>query len=67
MRKAKSDARLSMRAPVSRLTVHGDPTTLARLREVEGDLKAAGVIAVVEYVPAASFSVDIELDRDGGS
>jgi hypothetical protein len=41
-------AKVSMRAPVARLTVVDDPERLAVLAEAEGDLREAG--GVVELV-----------------
>ncbi|MGH9037231.1 MAG: valine--tRNA ligase, partial [Acidimicrobiia bacterium] len=62
VRKAKSEARMSMRAPVARLTIHGEPSELNLLLEVEADLKAAGVVDTLRYVTGDSFAVEVELD-----
>jgi valyl-tRNA synthetase len=62
VRKAKSEARVSMRAPVARLTIHAEPPALSMLQEVEADLKAAGVVDTVRYVPRDAFAVEVELD-----
>jgi hypothetical protein len=51
-----------MRAPVARLTLHGEPSELRLLAEVEADLKAAGVVDTVRYVTGDSFAVEVELD-----
>jgi valyl-tRNA synthetase len=50
VRKAKSGARLSMRAEVGELVVTADPATEAALRAALPDLRAAGHIASVTFV-----------------
>jgi valyl-tRNA synthetase len=64
IRKAKSEARRSMRAPVARLVLSGPPAELDVLRSVEGDLRNAGVVETIEYVPADAFSARVELAAD---
>ncbi len=49
VRKAKSSAKRSMKAEVERVVVTGDDARLALLRQVETDLKNAGVVAEVAY------------------
>jgi valyl-tRNA synthetase len=49
VRKAKSDAKLSMRADVVKLVVSGDDAALTALRTVLDDVKAAGRVATVEF------------------
>ncbi len=61
VRKAKSQARRPMRAPVSRIVVRD---TAERLRVLElgaGDLRQAGSIDVIDTAEAEEFSVDVEL------
>ncbi|HUO48161.1 MAG TPA: class I tRNA ligase family protein, partial [Acidimicrobiales bacterium] len=48
VRRAKTDAKRSMRATVARLTVTDDAARLALLAEAEGDLREAG--GIVEFV-----------------
>jgi valyl-tRNA synthetase len=48
IRKAKSQARLPMRAPVQRLTVTAPAPRLAALAEVLSDVRAAGSVAEVD-------------------
>ncbi|MFC8124294.1 valine--tRNA ligase [Streptomyces sp. NPDC057302] len=48
IRRAKSEARLSMRAEVAALIVSGPPVNLERVRLVEADVRAAGRVAAVE-------------------
>jgi valyl-tRNA synthetase len=50
IRKAKSEAKVSMRAEVATATVHGSLDALARVRVAEGDLAAAGRIAELSWV-----------------
>ncbi len=63
VRKAKSTARRSMRAPVRRVTVAAPPGHLAALRSAEADLRGAGTIAEVAYAEAEAetLSVAVEL------
>ncbi|HEU4894284.1 MAG TPA: valine--tRNA ligase, partial [Acidimicrobiia bacterium] len=63
IRRAKSDAKVSMRAEVDSVSVTADPDTLERAREAEGDLLAAGRAASVEYAEA-EFSVIVTLAQD---
>jgi valyl-tRNA synthetase len=51
IRKAKSQARLPMRASARRLVVTAPEAGLAALSEVLGDVRAAGVVADVELRP----------------
>ena len=44
IRRAKSEAKVSMRAAVERAVVTDTPERLAALRQAEGDLKDAGTI-----------------------
>jgi valyl-tRNA synthetase len=50
VRKAKSEAKLSMRADVATLRIAGPDTALAGVRAVADDLAAAGRIGSVEFV-----------------
>jgi valyl-tRNA synthetase len=54
IRKAKSQARLPMRASVQRLAVTGPAPQLAALAEVLADVRAAGTVAEVELREAAA-------------
>jgi valyl-tRNA synthetase len=54
VRKAKSDARLSMRADVATLVVEGNDDAVAALRAVLDDLQAAGRVADVQFVQSSS-------------
>jgi valyl-tRNA synthetase len=65
VRKAKSDAKLSMRAEVSRLTVGGDGPTLALFDLAASDIVAAGTVAAVvaqeQPTPAGELAVEVLL------
>ena len=50
VRKAKSDAKLSMRADVPSLRVVGRAAEIDRLRSVAADLKAAGRVGEIDFV-----------------
>ena len=64
VRGAKSAAKVSMRAPVARLTVTDGTERLAALRQVEGDLRGAGAIADVVYVDGPEAGYEVELAQD---
>jgi valyl-tRNA synthetase len=57
VRRAKSEAKVGMRADVESAVLTGPPATLARIRLAAGDLSAAGRIAVLDYEPADTFAV----------
>ncbi len=57
VRKAKSDAKKSMRARLADVTVSAPEVTIERLLTVEGDLVAAGGIDAITYVPAERLDV----------
>ncbi|HUA73966.1 MAG TPA: valine--tRNA ligase [Solirubrobacteraceae bacterium] len=61
VRKAKSEARRPMRAPVARLLVRDTPQRLAALQLGLGDLRAAGSIDLVETAEADELAVEVEL------
>ncbi|MGW3959706.1 valine--tRNA ligase [Amycolatopsis sp. NPDC005003] len=48
VRRAKTDAKVSMRSTVETLTVTGPPDLLTRLAAIEPDIRTAGAIAAVE-------------------
>jgi len=57
IRKAKSQARLAMRAPVARLVVTGPEAQLTALAMVLGDVRAAGHVTEVELRSASGAEV----------
>jgi valyl-tRNA synthetase len=61
VRKAKSEARRPMRAPVSRVLVHDSAERLAALALGVEDLRLAGSIETVATAEADEFAVEVEL------
>jgi valyl-tRNA synthetase len=64
VRKAKSEARRPMRAPVARVVVHDSAGRLAALQLGLEDLRAAGSIEEVETAEADEFAVEVELAQE---
>ncbi|WP_431783867.1 valine--tRNA ligase [Streptomyces chumphonensis] len=62
VRKAKSTAKVSMRAEVARLVVRAPDAVLADVRLVSEDLKAAGKVAEVEYRAEADGELAVEVE-----
>jgi valyl-tRNA synthetase len=69
VRKAKSGARLSMRAPVTLVRVHGPAADLDALRAAGPDIQAAGNIATLSMHPDGQpgLRVEVELAAEPGS
>jgi valyl-tRNA synthetase len=63
IRKAKSEARQSMRAPVRTVVVHGPAAEVDMLRPARGDIAAAGHVntLLLEAGPEPELRVDVEL------
>jgi valyl-tRNA synthetase len=62
VRKAKSDAKVSMRADVAAAVVTGDADALGRVEEAADDLAAAGRIAHLTFVPAGGpLTIEVTL------
>jgi len=61
VRKAKSEARVKMRAPVARVLVHDTGERLRALELGSGDLLAAGSIEALDLLEAEEFAVAVEL------
>jgi len=62
IRKAKSDAKLSMRAEVAVVRVHGGDADLAAVAATQPDLVAAGNVTTFELLPAdGDVRIDVEL------
>jgi len=61
VRKAKSQAKRAMRAPVSEVVVRDSPERLRAMPLAEGDLCAAGSIERLRCVEADELSVEVEL------
>ena len=65
IRKAKSAAKLSVKAPVERVVVRDTEENLALLREAAEDVCAAGTVDEIAYETADAFAVDITLREAG--
>jgi valyl-tRNA synthetase len=66
VRRAKTTAKRSMRAPVARLTVVDDPTRLGLLAQAENDLRdAGGIVELVTSPGTAGVTVELGEDERG--
>jgi valyl-tRNA synthetase len=61
VRRAKTDAKQSMKAPVQLVTVTGPDDVLAAVRAAQADLQDAGMIAAVSYGPGPELAATVEL------
>jgi valyl-tRNA synthetase len=61
VRRAKTEAKASLRADVAKVTVRDTSERLAALRAVEADVKEAGHIAELVTEEASELSVEVEL------
>jgi len=61
VRKAKSDAKVSMRAPVARLRVAAGPDLLDAIHAARADLLAAGNVAALEVAEATGLAAEVTL------
>jgi valyl-tRNA synthetase len=68
VRRAKSEAALSLRTEVARAVVRGAEREVSLLRGAAGDLASAGRVAVLEFSPdgGAEILVDVELGGQPG-
>ena len=66
VRKAKSQGKRAMRAPVERVVVRDSAERLDALVLGEQDLHQAGAIVALETIEDAEFSVDVELAAEDG-
>ena len=64
VRKAKSDAKKSMRARVAKADIAGPTEAMARVKTVQDDLVAAGGIDAIAYATADQIAVTAELAPD---
>ena len=65
VRRAKTQARRSMRAPVARLRVVDAPDRAAALRQAADDLRAAGAVADLRIEPGDTPAIEVELAAAG--
>ena len=61
VRRAKSEAKVSMKAEVDLVVISGPDEMLARVRAAEADLKAAGRIERIDYTSADTLDVTVTL------
>jgi valyl-tRNA synthetase len=61
VRKAKSEAKLSMRTEVAAVKVEAPAATLERVQAAEDDLRAAGHITKIERAAADELRVSVTL------
>ncbi len=66
VRKAKSQAKRPMRAPVARVLVRDTPERLGALELGADDLSSAGAIEALETEPAEELAVLVELAEEAG-
>jgi valyl-tRNA synthetase len=66
VRRAKSDARVSMRAEVETLEVVADDATLRRVEQAELDLIEAARSTAISYREGEAFEVRVELAPSPG-
>jgi len=66
VRRAKSEAKLSQRAPVARVVVRDTPERLEALRLAESDLRDAGSISELVYEEGDELSVEVTLAEPQG-
>ncbi|MDH3254883.1 MAG: valine--tRNA ligase [Acidobacteriota bacterium] len=64
VRKAKTEAKVSLRTEVARATVVDAADRIEALRLVAGDVESAGKISQLELVVGEAFSVEVELAGD---
>jgi valyl-tRNA synthetase len=63
IRRVKTDAKVSQKTPIARLTLTGTEEQLSALRLAEEDLKAVGRIASISFATAEEIGVtDVELE-----
>ena len=61
IRRAKSEAKVSMKAAVAHLVVNDSAQRLALLRQAENDLRDAGQVAQIETIVSETFQVSVTL------
>jgi valyl-tRNA synthetase len=66
VRKAKTQARVSMRTPVELVIVHDTQERLAALELGAEDVRLAGAVELLELVEGAELSVEVRLAQGAG-
>ncbi len=67
IRRHKSDAKVSMKAPVATVTVRDTPARIRALEAARGDVEGAGVVTglqVGEIDPAGTPTIEVTIDPD---
>jgi len=64
VRRAKTEAKRSMKAPVLLVRVSGPAERLSLVRGADSDLRDAGNVTQLEFVEADEFSVQVELSDE---
>jgi valyl-tRNA synthetase len=64
IRKAKSDAKVGMRAEITSMTLAGPSAQLDRVRTAEGDLRSAGRVRGLTYAPEEPSPALVVHDAD---
>ncbi len=62
VRRAKTEAKVSQRATVAHLVVHGPATALATIEAARTDLADALTVVALDAVAGAELAVDVELE-----
>ncbi|HVV11752.1 valine--tRNA ligase [Amycolatopsis sp.] len=61
IRKAKSDAKRSMRSPVEAVRIAGPAAQVETLTSIGGDLRAAGNVEDLQFTPADELRIEVQL------
>jgi len=64
VRRAKSEAKRSMRAPVEKVKVHDTPERLGALDKAALDIRSAGVIDQIWFDKADEMTVEVTLGEE---
>jgi valyl-tRNA synthetase len=65
VRRTKSEARRSVRAPVERVAVTDVPSRLQRLGRADAEVREAGAVAQLVLIEGDAFDVEVALSEDG--
>jgi hypothetical protein len=61
IRKAKALAKVSLKVPARRVTIHATAERLAQLEQAIDDVREAGGIQALDLLEAGETSIDVEL------
>jgi valyl-tRNA synthetase len=65
VRRTKSEARRSVRAPVDRVAVTDVSSRLERLGRADAEVREAGAVAQLVLIEGDAFDVEVALSEDG--